>query len=141
MRSAIVTMAKKPIQSPSDDATWASHSRKNVRDPNRRVSDKSQNLDVGYDHYGQIYWSWGPALANLGGKPTPGVADRDLIEAGERLRTEVAEYLADLAHVASGDDAATGLAIDEAGNVVHNELATTPELVKNVQSRFHSIAH
>ena len=33
---------------------------------NRRISDKTQNLDVGYDHYGQIYWSWGPALANLG---------------------------------------------------------------------------
>ena len=34
--------------------------------PNRRISDKSQNLDVGYDHYGQIYWSWGPALAHIG---------------------------------------------------------------------------
>ncbi|MGH9179500.1 MAG: hypothetical protein ACRD0N_13225 [Acidimicrobiales bacterium] len=33
--------------------------------PNRRISDKSQNLDVGYDHYGQVYWSWGPALAHL----------------------------------------------------------------------------
>ena len=34
--------------------------------PNRRVSDKSQNLDVGYDHYGQEYWSWGPTLVELG---------------------------------------------------------------------------
>ncbi|MGI8686719.1 MAG: cell wall-binding repeat-containing protein, partial [Acidimicrobiales bacterium] len=34
--------------------------------PNRRVSDKSQNLDIGYDHYGQSYWSWGPALTELG---------------------------------------------------------------------------
>ena len=34
--------------------------------PNRRVSDKSQNLDIGYDHYGQEYWSWGPALTELG---------------------------------------------------------------------------
>ena len=34
--------------------------------PNRRVSDKSQNLDVGYDHYGQEYWAWGPALVELG---------------------------------------------------------------------------
>ncbi|MGQ0519807.1 MAG: hypothetical protein ACT4PX_01490 [Actinomycetota bacterium] len=34
--------------------------------PNRRISDKSQNLDVGYDHYGQIYWSWGPTLAHIG---------------------------------------------------------------------------
>ena len=33
--------------------------------PNRRITDKSQNLDVGYDHYGQIYWSWGPTLAHL----------------------------------------------------------------------------
>ena len=33
---------------------------------NRRVSDKSQNLDIGYDHYGQAYWSWGPALAEMG---------------------------------------------------------------------------
>jgi len=34
--------------------------------PNRRVSDKSQDLDVGYDHYGQEYWNWGPALVELG---------------------------------------------------------------------------
>ncbi|HVM05851.1 MAG TPA: cell wall-binding repeat-containing protein [Acidimicrobiales bacterium] len=32
----------------------------------RRISDKTQNLDVGYDHYGQAYWSWGPALAHIG---------------------------------------------------------------------------
>ncbi|HEX2699007.1 MAG TPA: sialidase family protein [Acidimicrobiales bacterium] len=34
--------------------------------PNRRISDKSQNLDIGYDHYGQEYWNWGPALTELG---------------------------------------------------------------------------
>jgi len=34
--------------------------------PNKRVSDKSQNLDIGYDHYGQEYWNWGPALTELG---------------------------------------------------------------------------
>lgn len=33
---------------------------------NERISDKSQNLDIGYDHYGQVYWSWGPTLTELG---------------------------------------------------------------------------
>ncbi|HET7486639.1 MAG TPA: cell wall-binding repeat-containing protein [Acidimicrobiales bacterium] len=33
---------------------------------NRRVSDKMQNLDIGYDHYGQEYWRWGPVLAEIG---------------------------------------------------------------------------
>ena len=38
----------------------------NTFSKNRRITDKTQNLDVGYDHYGQIYWSWGPEVANLG---------------------------------------------------------------------------
>jgi hypothetical protein len=69
--------------------------------PNRRITDKSQNLDVGYDHYGQIYWSWGPTLAHL--------SDNDVLFAWQDSRegsfdTENGDiYLAKLNLQASAD--------------------------------------
>ncbi|MGH9166080.1 MAG: sialidase family protein, partial [Acidimicrobiales bacterium] len=34
--------------------------------PNRRISDRTQNLDVGYDHQGSVYWNFSPALVAVG---------------------------------------------------------------------------
>ena len=34
--------------------------------PNRRISDKSQNLDIGLDRVFFAYWSWGPTLVHTG---------------------------------------------------------------------------
>jgi hypothetical protein len=34
--------------------------------PNRRVSDRTQNLDIGNDHAQGEYWNWGPDLVPLG---------------------------------------------------------------------------
>ena len=33
---------------------------------NRRISDKTQNLDIGGDHYANFYWNFPPALVELG---------------------------------------------------------------------------
>ena len=38
----------------------------NTFSKNRRISDKTQNLDIGGDHYANFYWNFPPALVELG---------------------------------------------------------------------------